>query len=81
MDATLTDAAGNELEMPTPFDEFSERAATSYEGGSEVSRLNRSLLHAAFATEGFVPDHDEWWHFDWLGGAGFGLIDFEDTTP
>jgi len=63
VDLTLVDKQGNELPMPTAFDDFSEKASRSYEGGLEETR-NRRLLESAMAKEGFLEYPHEWWHFD-----------------
>ncbi|GMV98600.1 MAG: D-alanyl-D-alanine dipeptidase [Phycisphaerae bacterium] len=41
VDVTLVDANGNELEMPSRHDEFTERSRADYKGGSAASRRNR----------------------------------------
>ncbi|MDP3051372.1 MAG: D-alanyl-D-alanine dipeptidase [Eubacteriales bacterium] len=64
VDVTLVTLDGQEVEMPTGFDEFSIRAHRYYQGGSAESRHNRELLHAAMTAEGFTPIIHEWWHFD-----------------
>lgn len=67
VDLTLVDAKGRELEMPTPFDEFSERAHCSYSDLSETAKRNRTLLRSTMESVGFIPFEFEWWHFDWQG--------------
>jgi D-alanyl-D-alanine dipeptidase len=52
---------GAELEMGTPFDEFSERAHTANATG--VQAANRAILGDAMRRAGFVNYVDEWWHF------------------
>jgi D-alanyl-D-alanine dipeptidase len=64
VDVTLVDRAGNELEMPTPYDEFTDAAHRDYTGGSEASLRNRKILSDAMAAEGFTGLPTEWWHFD-----------------
>jgi len=64
VDVTLVDADGNELEMPTEFDDFSERAAAEYPDVSEAARKNRELLQTAMKKQGFEPIRSEWWHFN-----------------
>ncbi|MES2304727.1 MAG: M15 family metallopeptidase [Gemmatimonadota bacterium] len=54
-------ATGRELEMGTPFDEFSDRAHTANATGEIAS--HRKLLGDAMAAEGFVNYESEWWHF------------------
>ena len=60
----LVDALGRGLPMPTPYDEFSERAHSNYRGCTPEEGHNRDLLKQAMVQEGFLPYIHEWWHFD-----------------
>ena len=64
VDCTLARADGTSLPMPSDFDDFSEMAYRSYQGGSETAKANRALLEKVMAAEGFKPLASEWWHFD-----------------
>jgi D-alanyl-D-alanine dipeptidase len=64
VDVTLVDEEGNELEMPTPFDEFSERAGRSYQGMTAAAKANMDLLTEVMVRNGFSTIGNEWWHFD-----------------
>lgn len=65
VDVSLVRAADDaEVEMPSGYDEFSERAHPAYAGGSAAARRNRDLLRAAMEAEGFTVEKEEWWHFD-----------------
>lgn len=69
MDLTLTDEHGNELDMGTDFDDFSEKAATDYfekevYNGSTVQK-NRRILKEAMTKAGFTNLPSEWWHYDY----------------
>ncbi len=75
VDLTLVDAAGNELPMPSGFDDFSEKARRDYAGGDPAARANSRLLEAAMRKEGFEPLPTEWWHFDGPGWQGYDLLD------
>jgi zinc D-Ala-D-Ala dipeptidase len=75
VDLTLVDASGGELEMPTPFDEFSEKAHRDYAGGSEASRTNRKILEDAMHAEGFRGITTEWWHFDDVDAKKYPVLD------
>ncbi len=65
VDLTLIDAKGNELLMPTPFDDFSEKAAKDYQDLPEDVIENRALLHKIMERENFIGLDSEWWHFDY----------------
>lgn len=75
VDLTLVDAAGNELPMPSGFDDFTEKARRDYAGGDPAARANAKRLEAAMAKAGFDPLPSEWWHFDGPGWQGYELLD------
>jgi D-alanyl-D-alanine dipeptidase len=50
-----------ELEMGTPYDEFTEHAHTANASGTVAA--NRQRLVRAMAAEGFANYEKEWWHF------------------
>ncbi len=64
VDLTLVDKNGDELEMPTVFDEFSEKAHRNFMDLPAAALKNRALLQSAMEAEGFLPLPTEWWHFD-----------------
>jgi len=68
VDATLVDAAGNDVPMPTDFDSFTPAALLQYQGGDSIVHTNLKLLQKAMAHGGFYGLRTEWWHFcapDW----------------
>jgi zinc D-Ala-D-Ala dipeptidase len=75
VDLTLVDRAGKELEMPTPFDDFTLKAHRNYSGGSARSRKNRQVLEDAMQKHGFVGITTEWWHFDSEDWQKFAILD------
>ena len=75
VDVTLTDEDGKELEMPSAYDEFSERAHRDYTGGTEEERGNRKILEDAMQTEGFHGITTEWWHFDDVDAKTYPVLD------
>ena len=56
---------GQEVEMPSGYDEMSERAYADYKGGTEAERERRDLLRRVMEAEGFTVYPQEWWHFDY----------------
>ncbi|MBL9138570.1 MAG: M15 family metallopeptidase [Verrucomicrobiales bacterium] len=64
VDVTLVDVAGVELEMPSGFDEFTDRAHRGWLGASLAARRHSDWLTDAMVAAGFTPISDEWWHFD-----------------
>ena len=80
VDVTLLSLDGNEVEMPTDFDDMSEKAHYSYKNLSETAIKNRNLLKNIMIKNGFIPLSFEWWHFndkDWQLYDGLD-IDFSD---
>lgn len=76
VDLSLYDPkTGGEVSMPSPYDEFSERASPRYEGGTAVQRKARDLLRRLMQAEGFTVDLGEWWHFDYKDWREYGILD------
>jgi serine beta-lactamase-like protein LACTB len=66
VDLTLYDlATGQPVEMPSGYDEFSDRAHPNYPGGTGRQRWHRELLRRVMEAEGFTVYDVEWWHFDY----------------
>ena len=66
---------GKLVEMPTDFDEFSERASPNYSGGTVEQRANRDLLRKLMEDEGFIVNANEWWHFDCKDWEKYAIYD------
>lgn len=65
VDLTLIDIeTRRELPMPTPFDDFSEKSGRNYMDLPQEQITNRERLEQAMITQGFIPDPNEWWHFN-----------------
>lgn len=63
VDITLVDRDGNDIEMPSQFDDFSEKARPYYDGISEEAHQNALYLQQVMVDCGFTPYKNEWWHF------------------
>lgn len=64
VDVTLVDLkTGNELPMPSRFDDFSKQASSNYTGDNPAIRENLRLLKGAMKRAGFIGIEMEWWHF------------------
>jgi D-alanyl-D-alanine dipeptidase len=63
IDCGLSDMVGNEIEMPSEFDEFNESAHIDYTGGTLEQRQNRDYLINLMHSCGFTVYNKEWWHF------------------
>ena len=76
VDLSLYDLkTGALLSMPSGYDEFSERAAPDYKGGTVEERANRDLLRKLMEAEGFVVNANEWWHFDYKDWEKYAIYD------
>jgi D-alanyl-D-alanine dipeptidase len=70
VDLTLVDAAGEEIDMGTKFDEFNEKAFTDHFKDSEDEKelmfhKNRMLMKELLEKVGFKNYEEEWWHFNY----------------
>ena len=63
VDLTLVDREGNELEMPTGFDDFTAKADRDYSDCSETAAENARLLESVMEKYGFSGYFGEWWHY------------------
>ncbi len=67
---------GREVEMPSDYDEMTERAFVTYTGGTNEQRARRDLLRAAMKREGyFFPYPEEWWHYDFKDYRDYRILD------
>lgn len=76
VDLSMYDLKTGELvEMPSGYDEFTERASPNYAGGTERERTNRDLLRKLMEDEGFIVNPNEWWHFDYKNWEDYAIYD------
>lgn len=64
VDLTLVDKNGNEVLMPTGFDDSTPKASRTCKDVDPLARENREVLEEVMVKYGFVPLPNEWWHFD-----------------
>ena len=64
VDVTLVNDKGEELEMPTKFDDFTPRAGAFDPEHTAAAIANRKKLQDAMLAHGFTILPTEWWHFD-----------------
>jgi len=75
VDLSLFDLrTGQEVAMPSAYDESSERAFPGYSGGPPASRALRDRLRAAMEAEGFTVYPSEWWHFDYCDWRQYRIL-------
>jgi len=65
---------GRAVEMPSLYDEMTERSAPAYPGGSPEARRLRDQLRAAMEREGYTVFESEWWHFDYAGWREYPIL-------
>jgi D-alanyl-D-alanine dipeptidase len=76
VDVTLVDSAnGEELLMPTGYDDFTEKAAHDYGDLPEEAIRNRDLLREVMEGHGFAALETEWWHYDCQDWKRFEVMD------
>lgn len=71
LDVTLISQEGQELLMPSVFDDFSEKAHRNFMDAPEIAIQNRDLLQQVMEKHGFIGIPNEWWHFDMIGWENF----------
>ncbi|QJD95315.1 M15 family metallopeptidase [Mucilaginibacter robiniae] len=75
VDLSLYDLkTGREIEMPSGYDEMTERAYPNYTGGTVTQRQMRDLLRAKMEAHGFAVYPYEWWHFDYKDWQQYPII-------
>jgi D-alanyl-D-alanine dipeptidase len=83
VDATLVDASGHELKMPTDFDVIGPDSRTYYAGKDHEVARNVRWLQQAMSKAGFLVVYDEWWHFvarDWPAYAAVDMSLTDETV-
>jgi D-alanyl-D-alanine dipeptidase len=81
VDLTLYELqSGRAVEMPSVYDEATERAYPTYTGGTAGQRAMRDLLRRHMEAEGFAVYEFEWWHFDYRDWKSYriGNVRFEE---
>jgi D-alanyl-D-alanine dipeptidase len=83
VDLTLVDSSGTELEMPTEFDDFTERAGHEFMDLPEHVLKNRALLKNIMERHGFLSLKSEWWHYDLKNYEQYPILDmtFSEIKP
>jgi len=79
IDVTLIDlATGEELAMPTKFDDFSDAASHSNNNLPQEVINNRDLLKYAMSTIANLNIYgSEWWHYNLSDASSYPLQDFQ----
>jgi zinc D-Ala-D-Ala dipeptidase len=78
VDISLYDLkTGKELDMPTEFDNFTEKAHRNYMQLSATQIKNRKNLEDAMVRVGLKPLSTEWWHFSLPNSKIYPLLDLD----
>lgn len=76
VDLSLHDlATGLLVEMPSGFDDFSEKAHRDYMAATPAAIANRARLQLYLEAEDFIGLSNEWWHFDFAGWEQYPVMD------
>ena len=81
VDLSLYDLkTGEEVKMPSGYDEMTDRAFADYTGGTADDRARRDLLRQAMEKQDFKVYDKEWWHFDYKDWKQYPILNvkFED---
>ncbi len=84
IDMSLYDLkTGKAVEMPSGYDEMTERAHPYYKGASKELTERRDLLRTTMEAHGFSVDPGEWWHFDFSEWRRYPIVNipFEKLSP
>lgn len=67
---------GHEVQMPSAYDEMTERSFVTYTGGTVEQRARRDLLRKAMEQDGyFFVYPEEWWHYDFKDLRDYAIQD------
>lgn len=75
VDVTLVDEKGEELIMPSGFDEFAFEASRSYPDMTQEARENLYYLTKVMTRNGFTTIESEWWHFNDINIEDYPVLD------
>jgi D-alanyl-D-alanine dipeptidase len=77
VDLTLIRLDGSDVPMPTPFDDFTERAHRGYMDLPAEAIEDRELLQRVMTKHGFTGLPTEWWHFDLNNWREYPIMDVD----
>lgn len=80
VDLTIVDLkTGKELDMGTPFDNFTAKANHNYSQLPDQVKKNRRLLKTVMKKYGFRSLDSEWWHYSWPNNKNYHLLDLSPS--
>ncbi|MBC8060574.1 MAG: M15 family metallopeptidase [Clostridiaceae bacterium] len=75
VDLTLLDSYGDELKMPSKFDDFSANAYRNNSKMDSEARKNMNYLTDVMKRNGFKTIDTEWWHFEDSNSSEYKIVD------
>src|SRR6202167_4710158 len=81
VDLSLYDLkTGQEVKMPSGYDEMTDRAFSDYAGGTPEENALRAVVRQAMEKQDFKVNPKEWWHFDYKDWKQYSILNvkFED---
>jgi len=79
VDITLVDSSGSELEMPSGFDDFTEKAYRDNPDMTPQAKANLELLTGVMTENGFKTITTEWWHYEDTDAGQYTIADIDLT--
>ncbi|HKK95337.1 MAG TPA: M15 family metallopeptidase [Anaerovoracaceae bacterium] len=77
VDITLTDMYGNDIKMPSEFDDMSEKSSLKSNLSTPVRRKNATYMKEVMESVGFEGYENEWWHFYDVSTEPTPFMDFQ----
>jgi len=78
VDLSICDMKGNNIEMGTDFDNFTEKANLFNNDVDEKAKKNRLFLYNLMKKYGFIGLISEWWHYDFKNWKKYNILDFKN---
>jgi zinc D-Ala-D-Ala dipeptidase len=70
-------STGEELNMGTGFDNFTDTAHHTFTNLSQQIIKNRMLLKGMMEKKGFASFESEWWHYTWSNNRNYEVLDID----
>ncbi len=67
--------SGKQVEMPSPYDDFSNKAHQDFMDTTPAAIAHRAALRDAMQAAGFIAMSNEWWHFDFKDWQNYPIMD------
>jgi D-alanyl-D-alanine dipeptidase len=77
VDLTMVNTYGDEVEMPSEFDDFSEKAYRENINMSSKAKENLRILTEVMINSGFTTIGTEWWHFEDSEKEKYSIVDID----